>query len=839
MSRTKIVSIDVRGFRAFGTAPAHFELDAPLSVAHGGNSQGKTSLAEAVEFLLSGRSSRRELLGGAKAEYNDSLRNAHLPGRDDEVFVEAVVRTADDSLHRIRRDLTVDFGRGSECESQLLVDGDEVSDLSSVGLMLADAPVRAPVLLQHILRHALSTEPKQRVAYFKSLLSLSDLDLLRARVAEARKGLEQEPDGPWLQRVATLPTHLSDARDRLLAIARTASSDGGGVTDALSTELREAAGAATGESYSTLAGAKTGLETRAKAKAEALFPTARFVGVAIPSVELEVPDTTDYREALASIEGEVARLLPVFAAVLQVDEFAEPTAPVDCPVCATPAALTPGRLDALRAELALASTLDQTAATTLESIGRAGEALTALTEFVRAGMPTADSLSETELTALAAKLEDWGLSPTLVRDAHAAATALTDSTKALVTAGSEVRKALATLRLAIERRELPPDPEAAFGSLRTALDAVRRKHELHASAVSELEAAIAPVIEERAEIADHRQLLALLDGVAELAGDVMKSSERQRALTRLKAAENALQDASVELLDARFAEMSDTIKSWWLTIRPDELVDFMGVRTRAGGTRFVNLIAALHAEAGTSPVARDALGVYSDSQLNALGLSIFLARTELLDSPVVVLDDPIPGSDPDHRLTFVQHTITKLLDADVQVILTTYDNRLADWTMSNHEHRGLIAYELNLVDPRAGTVPTQTSDMFSRMMLDAEDNLNAPTARGRRAACGSYRSAAERLAKQIIATGRTEAGTPHSVADVDAEASMLGQLVPLVRGFALDNGEKGQWNTFATVLNPGNHDDDVPSTAELKVVRGNLRRIARTHREHWPNGLVS
>ncbi|WP_273491747.1 AAA family ATPase [Gordonia otitidis] len=682
MSRTSIVSIDVRGFRAFGTVSAHFELDAPLTVAHAGNSQGKTSLAEAVEFLLSGRSSRRELLGGAKAEYNDSLRNAHLPDGDDEVFVEAVVRTADGSLHRVRRNLTGDFGRGTECESRLVVDGNEVSDLSSVGLMLADPPVRAPVLLQHILRHALSTEPKQRVAYFKSLLSLSDLDLLRARVAEARKQLEQEPVGPWLQRVATLPTELSDARNRLQAIVRTSSSDEGAVVDALSTELREAAIAATGEHYSTLADAKTGLETRAKAKAEALFPTARFVAAPIPSAELEVPDMTTYREALASIESEVARLLPVFAAVLRVDEFAELTTPVDCPVCATPEALTPARIDALKAELAQTSNLDQTVATTLASISRAGETLTALAEFVRAGMPTAGSMSDTELTTLAAKLQDWGLPPTLVIDAYAAAEALIDSTKALVTAGRETREALVALRLAVERREFPPDPEAAFGSLRTALDVVRRKRELHAEAAAALETAIAPVIEERAEIADHRQLLALLDGVAGLAGDVIRSSERQRALTRLKAAEKALADTSVELLEARFAEMSDTIKSWWLTIRPDELVDFMGVQTRAGGTRFVNLIAALHAEAGTSPVVRDALGVYSDSQLNALGLSIFLARTELLDSSVVVLDDPIPGSDPDHRLTFVQNTITKLLDADVQVILTTYDSRLADWTMS-------------------------------------------------------------------------------------------------------------------------------------------------------------
>lgn len=839
MSRTSIVSIDVRGFRAFGTVPAHFDLDAPLTVAHGSNSQGKTSLAEAVEFLLSGRSSRRELLGGAKAEYNDSLRNAHLSDDDDEVYVKAVVRTADGVFHSIRRNLTGDFGRGLECESRLLVDGNDVSDLSSVGLILADPPVRAPVLLQHILRHALSTEPKQRVAYFKSLLSLSDLDLLRARVAEARKQLEQEPDGLWLQRVATLPTDLSDAQNRLQAIARTASSDERVVTHELSTVLREAAGAATGEHYSTLADAKAGLETCAKAKAEALFPTDRFVAAPIPTVKLEVPDTTTYRKALASIEGGVARLLPVFAAVLRVDEFAGLTAPVDCPVCETPKALTLSRLEALRMELAHASTLDHAADATLASIDRAGETLTSLAELVRAGMPAASALSTTELTALATKLEDWDLPTTLVRDAHSAAVALTESTKALVTAGREGREALATLRLAVERREIPPDPETAFDNLSTALDAVRRERELYAEAVSKLETGIAPVIEERAEIADHRQLLTLIGGAAGLAGDVVRSSERQRALTRLKAAEKGLQDASVELLEARFAEMSDTIKSWWLTIRPDELVDFMGVRTRAGGTRFVNLIAGLHADEGTSPVVRDALGVYSDSQLNALGLSIFLARTELLDSSVVVLDDPIPGSDPDHRLTFVQHTIAKLLDADVQVILTTYDSRLADWTMSNHDHRGLIAYELNLVDPRSGTVPTQTSDMFSRLMLDAEDNLNAPTARGRRAACGSYRSAAERLAKQIIATGRTEAGAPCSVADVDAEASMLRQLVPLVRGFALDSGERGQWKTFAAVLNPGNHDDDVPSTAELKVVRGNLRKIAKSHREHWTNGLVS
>ena len=67
---------------------------------------------------------------------------------------------------------------------------------------------------------------------------------------------------------------------------------------------------------------------------------------------------------------------------------------------------------------------------------------------------------------------------------------------------------------------------------------------------------------------------------------------------------------------------------------------------------------------------------------------------------------------------------------------------------------------------------------------------------------------------------------------------MLGQLVPLARGFALDSAEKGKWNSFAKILNPGNHDDDVPPTTALRVVRGNLFAIAKSHGKHWPGGLV-
>jgi len=237
-------------------------------------------------------------------------------------------------------------------------------------------------------------------------------------------------------------------------------------------------------------------------------------------------------------------------------------------------------------------------------------------------------------------------------------------------------------------------------------------------------------------------------------------------------------------------------------------------------------------------VERHALGVFSDSQLNALGLATFLARTELMATPLVVLDDPIPGSDGDHRFTFAQDTIEALLDAGTQVVLTTYDDKLARLAAGQQISRERRTFELTLSDHVAGTEPTMTSDVFDQLILEAEDNVNAPTAKGRRAASATYRAAAERLAKQIIATGRTASGTPTSIADVEKEAKLLGALVPLVRGFALDPSEKGKWTNFAAVLNPGAHDDELPSNASLKVVRGNLKKIAKEHRSHWPNGLV-
>jgi AAA domain len=89
MSPARIVKLEVQGFRSFHLIQT-LDIDAPIIAIWGPNSQGKTSLAEAIEFLLTGRIVRRELMASSQDEFADALRNAHMPDATP-VFVRADV----------------------------------------------------------------------------------------------------------------------------------------------------------------------------------------------------------------------------------------------------------------------------------------------------------------------------------------------------------------------------------------------------------------------------------------------------------------------------------------------------------------------------------------------------------------------------------------------------------------------------------------------------------------------------------------------------------------------------------------------------------------------------
>ena len=148
----RINRLIVQGFRSFGPEPQEVQFESPLTVIWGPNSEGKTSLAEAIEFLFTGDIARRALLASAVDEFENSLRNAHLAAGTP-TFVEATITGSDGASHVVRRTLVTDFTKRKLCTSKLELAGAVATadDLRAVGVHLSEPPLVAPVLMQHTL----------------------------------------------------------------------------------------------------------------------------------------------------------------------------------------------------------------------------------------------------------------------------------------------------------------------------------------------------------------------------------------------------------------------------------------------------------------------------------------------------------------------------------------------------------------------------------------------------------------------------------------------------------------------------------------------------------------
>jgi DNA repair exonuclease SbcCD ATPase subunit len=342
--------LEITGFRSFAEMQ-RLDFSGDLALIWGPNSQGKTSIAEAIEFLLTGATIRRELLGGAKAEFGACLRNAHLAD-DAPVVVRAGIRDQDGELREVERTLTRDYGADADCDSALTIDGVPATDVSPLGLVLADPPLRAPVLLQHSLRFALSARPQDRSNYFKSVLEIQDLETLRDLI-EGSAGSLQTATTSIVAKLRGLRTskrlgHV--ANDVEGAELRVVPSK---LSDAIDAALVEVG--ITPQKNEGLPSRAASLVAALERQREASFPSSAY------AVANELPGPLDaaglvaacaFNEAIAAVDLETDRVTRVFEAVLAVPTIVETSRALDCPVCESVGTLTPKRIAAIREQVA-------------------------------------------------------------------------------------------------------------------------------------------------------------------------------------------------------------------------------------------------------------------------------------------------------------------------------------------------------------------------------------------------------------------------------------------------------------------------------------------------------
>ncbi|GAA1084382.1 AAA family ATPase [Pseudonocardia alni] len=197
--------------------------------------------------------------------------------------------------------------------------------------------------------------------------------------------------------------------------------------------------------------------------------------------------------------------------------------------------------------------------------------------------------------------------------------------------------------------------EVAYPALATAL----------ATAQAEAETELAHRDETWAPVA--RRLSAYHDAAAQVAADAARAGTLEQAEKWLAATAGQLRDQRL----APFAEKSQRV---WQALRQQSNVDLGTVRlTGAHNQRRVAMDVSIDGVAGGT-----ALGVMSQGELHALGLSLFLPRATVDQSPFrfVVIDDPVQAMDP-AKVDGLARVLSDVARTR-QVVVFTHDDRLAD-----------------------------------------------------------------------------------------------------------------------------------------------------------------
>lgn len=832
----RVRKIDIQGFRSFGTSRQSITLPDTVTAIWGGNSQGKTSLAEAVEFLLTGQIARRELLASAKDEFSQSLHNAHMPAPVP-VFVEAEFMCVDGKSRKLLRTLVADFDGNTPCQTTLELDGTACTERdieSVVGIKLLHPPLRTPVLAQHTLGYVFSASPTDRAAYFRAVLDTQDLEDFRGAAANLADDLAK-PDALELTDLAAVGS-IPQLTDDVAAIK--AGKNEAEVKQALANAIQALLSAIGVQPAITLEERIDQLAEVLEGRRKLTFPLSLFtrkpfVGWTNPSVALAEVVAT-FENERAKVDVETRRLVSLFESALSIPSVAKCQEPMDCPVCGTQGALTPERVQHIRDQVA-ANKAYQNAENALSRElravdskiqGLADSATQALPKFMQVNSITRrkDAFRVDRVVSLAgdaAATARWVKHSRMLWRRTTKLHCMTAGARALLKqAIDDIAQWNGSVALATSLEDI----EAA----QRALESDQTAYGSAAQAVGSL---LKSAVDRSAQTSGWEELGRLANDPAGLFRALELSRVHVEKINALEQALRQIDAGSGIVADEKFTDLSSHVSTWWERLRPGEPTFFSSVRRRsAKARRTIDLKVSLSAKEDRSdPKLRDAVAVFSQSQLHCLGLSLFLARAIDGGAGFVLLDDPVLTSDDDFRPNFASTVIEALLAAGVQVIVVTQDHSSWKDIGHRHAHVGAVQFQMMRDNPVIGTEIRSQSDALATLLSQAQPFISSQDGEQRKNGATKLRQAIERFSKELLVRSRHAQGDQLAmITDYDGQnfGNFSAQALALL---TKDPSHPGKLIAAHNYVTAGPHDDAPPSTGQLKMAAGDLRFLKKEY----------
>ncbi|MEO9237364.1 MAG: AAA family ATPase [Jatrophihabitantaceae bacterium] len=640
-------------FRGFADS-VDIDLNASVIIVHGPNGLGKTSLFDALQWVLVGELARlREARMRQSDEY---IVNAYRPGQ--EAVVDVQLRLNGQQVRLVRRGnhsrsiltwISAEAGTltGQEAEDLLArmfsggTDLDLATSLNACGLLQQDAT-----------RDVLLSKPRDRYDTFSKILGLgelADIQQWARNNADAANTDFKNAEG----QVAAAELETVQAEQRLSALRRTAAE-------------RPVLADVTARLHALVASSGFPHAVSLESRDEAAVATAAASTVA--------------REA-ASLADDIRRLMAESASLGQAD-------PVDTEAASARRIVATSSLEVVGIELAQART-------ELDRLQAAQESLATMASAV---LPHVDGPScpvcgqgvdEDDLRDRLRQLEE-GLSTvdTQVRVANLAR-ALAAAESELVLAANAEREGIA---IALTRQRLQLDLERARERIAAllsppALFGLSRQLDITEEASGRLDA-----------LADAASRVAAMGRELISAWDATATADETRAVSALAAA-TAQTDASLvrreglAIAKSAAANLHEATRSARLEVvrrefaRLGPLAQDIYSRLDPHPTfRDIDLVSEMYRSVGTtiaqvrdpvSDVAADPMLIFSSAQSNIAAISYLMALNlaASVGAPVLLLDDPLQAMDDVNVLGFAD--LCRHVRRQRQLFVSTHEKRFA------------------------------------------------------------------------------------------------------------------------------------------------------------------
>lgn len=808
----RLQGLEIQAFRIFRQKVVIDFGGESLVLLYGANSNGKTSIAEAIEFVFTGDISRRKVYAASQRDFRDTLRNVSA---SQALTTEVALTLTNDAgvEATVRRIMTRDCTASSGPASILYLKDKQIKDWNY--------PTHSPsFLFQHTLRQIATLPPKERVLHFKQLLSIDDLDRFRDL-------LKRES-----QRVGTLV-----ALPPLLTEIHTLFPGWNVISDApLSTEQLRARCSALMKYLLKQGGDLCSLEDPTTIQSIFVNKLNKQRKTLVPLQEIESHhyDSDHISDCVTSISDVWAKrstylkaseaylvLQPALYQLYQASVELYPDLTfvsdnLDCPLCEAKGTLTIQRLFTIR-DMLKEPTLLATAKSTYEisytewanSIKQCESALLGI-------LPAASRWAEPELLAMRSLLQDsQQLYESWVTKLETLSQAILDTVNSLKSYRSLVANTVNESGIT----EMP-DISPLFRKMARLNEA----NAAYTSIQTIIVAALTQVADEQGKFKGWSALIRLWNESPAIMDNIRKYEAARAVSLDMQKAVDDIDRTKALILDEKMTLLSNDIGMWWNILRPSEPVRFHRFERPGSGINYLDMKAEMGFE-GTG-ITRDAIGIFSDSQLNCLGLTVFTARSVALNIPILIYDDPIQSMDDNHRACFQRNLVEKLLSSNRQVIVLTHDQRMWETMKSELAHFHPWIGQINLMIDGTPTVIDEGTGILS-YAHKAEIVLLTDSLATRRDACKYGRIATEKFCKAMLVEKRRAKGESVGIAEYDEKP--LEYLIKRLDGLWDDPSHRGKVDSCRRRFNPGVHDDTVPPRTELIMSLGDIRSLVKQY----------